>query len=276
MGVFMMKKRYLLLAAGLPIIASATLPRPACTYYGLVKDAYGQPYLESAQITFQARDVAIAKQDISGLMSYGINFLLSVEMDDGFGDRYADYAMRTGEQMDLMVNVDGIQRPILEGATLTVPPPGSDVALTITTGTDSDGDQLPDEWEYQMMAASGGVITNINQIRPGDDFDQDGASNWHEYLAGTFAFLDYDLFAVEGLEHTEDGRLIFRFLSVPGKSYGLELKGSLTDTDGWETGYFSVTEAAASLSSRIAGDGYYKVMYIDIPEDQKFIRLIAE
>jgi hypothetical protein len=272
----MMKKRYLLLLAGLPFLASATLPRPASTYYGLVKDAYGQPYLEGTRITFEARGMEVAKQDVTGLVGYGINFLVAVEMDDGTGERYADYAMREGELLELVVKVDGVVQPILEASTLTVPASGSDVALSITTGTDVDGDGIPDEWEQQMMAASGGAITNIIQITPGDDFDQDGASNWHEYLAGTFAFLDYDFFAVEEMEHTEDGRLIFRFLSVPGKSYGLELKDSLVGTNGWETGTFSTTLEDPAVTSKILGDGYYKAMYIEIPDDQQFIRLIAE
>ncbi|MDF7798355.1 hypothetical protein P4C99_02710 [Pontiellaceae bacterium B1224] len=271
-----MMKRSVLILLSLPIIVSASVPRPASTYFGLVKDAYGQPYLEGARISFQARNIEVVKQDISGLQGHGINFMVDLEMDDGFGERYAPYAMREGEAVEFVVEVDGVRQTILEASTLTVPAPGSDVALFITTGTDVDGDGLPDEWEQQMLAASGGSVTNINQIKPSDDFDQDGASNWHEYLAGTFAFLDYDYFAVEDLEQTEDGRLIFRFLSVPGKSYGLELKDSLPDTDGWEAGTFSTTLDDPAVISKLLGDGYYKAMYIEIPDQQQFMRLIAE
>ena len=255
----------------------AGIPRVPCTIYGLVKDSYGQPYLSNARITFlNPEDAVAARHDIAGLIGYGINFQVSVEMDSGSSDRYADYASRKGEVLKIVVQVDGVQKPLLEASTVTLTDHGTDIALSLTTGTDTDGDGLPDEWERQMMAGSGGAITNITQILPEDDFDGDGASNMHEYLSGTFAFLDYDSFAISDLERTEDGRFIFRFLSVPGKSYGIETSDNLSDSDSWAAGTFSLSADEESTQSRIVGDGYYKTMYIEIGEGSQFMRLMAK
>lgn len=267
---------FLMALAGTVVLAG--IPRAPCTVYGLLKDSYGQPYLSNARISFFNSDGALsARQDISGLVSYGINYQVSVEMDSGTGDRYADYAARAGEELRVVVQVDGVAQPLLEGATLTLPDSGSDIALSLTTGTDSDSDGLPDEWEQQMMAASNGAFTNISQILPEDDFDGDGASNLHEYHSGTFAFLDYDSFAISDLEQADDGRFVFRFLSVSGNSYGVEMSDGLSQTNGWHEGQFSLDASAEATQTRIVGDGYYKTMYIEQGDSsQQFMRLILE
>lgn len=256
--------------------ALAGIPRAPCTIYGLVKDEYGQSYLSNARIILKNGDMDAAAQDIDGLIGYGINFQLSLDMDNGSGKPYADYAVCEGDELTIAVEIDGVRQPLLETALLRVPAPGSDIPLSLTTGSDSDGDGLPDEWEQQMMAASDGVITNIAQILPGGDFDGDGASNMHEYLAGTFAFLDYDYFAIEELEQMEDGRFIFRFLSVTGKSYGIDIADSLTGTNSWSIGTFSLDADGASTLTGMVGDGYYQTMYIETEGEQQYMRLVAE
>ena len=56
----------------------------------------------------------------------------------------------------------------------------------ITVPADLDQDGLPDSWEYRLVDASpSDTKTNLLSVLPGDDFDQDGASNLAEYLAGT-------------------------------------------------------------------------------------------
>ena len=54
-----------------------------------------------------------------------------------------------------------------------------------TASADVDFDGMPDAWEQQIIAASGGAFTNISQILPGDDFDGDGLDNLTEFFLGT-------------------------------------------------------------------------------------------
>lgn len=52
---------------------------------------------------------------------------------------------------------------------------------------DEDGDGLGDAWERRLLAALGGGFTNILQIQPSDDADQDGLDNGTEYVLGSDA-----------------------------------------------------------------------------------------
>jgi hypothetical protein len=54
---------------------------------------------------------------------------------------------------------------------------GASTLATITVLPDSDGDGLPDNWEFANFGAAGAA--------PGDDPDHDGMSNLQEYIAGT-------------------------------------------------------------------------------------------
>ncbi|MBN1676797.1 MAG: Ig-like domain-containing protein [Kiritimatiellae bacterium] len=65
---------------------------------------------------------------------------------------------------------------------------GGDFVATFTVSSpseDSDGDGLPDWWEQQIIAASGGAFTSVVQVLPDDDFDLDLATNQLEYVAHT-------------------------------------------------------------------------------------------
>ena len=51
---------------------------------------------------------------------------------------------------------------------------------------DSDGDNLPDQWESRIVRAKAyDAIANVNRVFGADDFDGDGLSNQREYDLGT-------------------------------------------------------------------------------------------
>ncbi|NLX26264.1 MAG: leucine-rich repeat domain-containing protein [Lentisphaerae bacterium] len=50
---------------------------------------------------------------------------------------------------------------------------------------EGDSDLMPDGWEQQIIEASNGSFTTVFQVKPDDDFDADGMSNYAEYQAGT-------------------------------------------------------------------------------------------
>jgi len=52
--------------------------------------------------------------------------------------------------------------------------------------TNEDGDDLPDEWEWQYINADpNDSIVGLEDIVPGEDLDGDGESNWEEYQYGS-------------------------------------------------------------------------------------------
>lgn len=61
---------------------------------------------------------------------------------------------------------------------------GSPCAVN-TVVPDADKDGLPDEWEQQILAASGGAFTNVADILPSADFDHDALDNAGEFARGT-------------------------------------------------------------------------------------------
>ena len=68
---------------------------------------------------------------------------------------------------------------------------GTEIATYSVEQIDSDADGMPDSWEQQIVDAdSSDAIEGVNDVLPGDDFDQDGISNLDEYIAGTSS-IDY-------------------------------------------------------------------------------------
>ncbi|MFN7138423.1 MAG: hypothetical protein ACK4UN_03695 [Limisphaerales bacterium] len=89
---------------------------------------------------------------------------------------------------------------------------------------DSDGDQLPDDWE---------LANGLDPNDPTDatiDSDGDGHSNLQEYLAGTNPQDPKSVFRVVTLEN-RDGSLTITFTTINGKRYAVEATSSLDDPD---------------------------------------------
>ena len=133
--------------------------------------------------------------------------------------------------------------------------------INVTAGTDTNHDGLPDQWEQELVDWSDGALTNISQVHPQDDFDGDGQSNWAEYLAGTFAFLNYDYFYAEDYGLTANGRFRISFLSVPGKIYGVRY---VTDMglSRWTPSPMAVSDTADFQTTPIEGTGDWLSIYV--------------
>ena len=130
--------------------------------------------------------------------------------------------------------------PIVSGSTLTVDVHGSPEFVTDGTDTahsavpvmlfiDSDGDGLPDAWEYLMIEM--GYGQTLADIRPQDDSDGDGISNYDEYIAGTYAFDPTDGFKFN-IVGIQDNKPLLEFMVLPGRHYTVQ--GS-TDMKTWST-----------------------------------------
>lgn len=87
---------------------------------------------------------------------------------------------------------------------------------TAWSSGDFDGDSIPDSWELASF-------TNTDTASGSTDSDGDGASDLHEYLAGTQPTNNTSLLRIENLRSSVlDGESVVSWQTVPGRSYILQ------------------------------------------------------
>jgi hypothetical protein len=261
----------LLLAA---FTAMAGTPQPAEIIYGRVRDAFGFPYADSGRIILSKGGVECARYDFGGMMTEGLKYRLTLDMDSG-GTPYTSRAVQFGDVLTISVEVGGVAQPLIPTNRVVVGAPGSAVRLDLITGTDADGDGLPDEWELLLCEQSGGRLAGIAAVNPNDDFDGDGLSNIQEFNSGTCAFLATDLLAVGGWERASASRMKLRFLTSQGMSYRVIAKESLV-TGAWYPVRFAGGESDPFTYSELVGNGNYQTIYIQSTAGALFVRLAAQ
>ncbi|MBT3294302.1 MAG: hypothetical protein HN919_06810 [Verrucomicrobia bacterium] len=257
------------LCAGLSVRAGT--PQPCAVVHGLLKDAYGFPYAEACTLSLRKSGAECDRYEISGILDGGGNYRVELDMDSG-GTPYAPYAVHPGDKIEIAVSAGGVSQPLMPTNTLSVGAAGSLTRMDLCTGTDLDHDGLPDEWEQQLVAQSGGALAGIQDVNPGDDFDGDGLTNLEEFHSGTFAFLSTDLFKIDRLESISANRMRLRFLTSESITYRLVATQSLSPTS-WGQIPFAVQEDGAPGYRELVGDGAFQVIYIDLSDSNIFIRL---
>ena len=234
-----------------------------CIYYGEALNGFGWPYTTNAEVVLLHGTNEIASQTISGSLTPGVNFALYVQLDDGStAEPYSARALHSGDLVSIVVRDQDGEKTIMEEQ--AIPPvgnPGQLLMINVTAGTNTNHDGLPDQWEQELVDWSFGALTNISQVHPQDDFDGDGQSNLAEYLAGTFAFLNYDYFYAEDYGMTTNGRFRITFLSVPGKVYGARY---VTDAGlgRWTPSPLAVSDTADFQTTPIEGTGDWLSLYL--------------
>ena len=106
---------------------------------------------------------------------------------------------------------------------------------TLDAGPDSDGDGIPDAWEYLMT----GDLTTLG-AHPADA-DGDGVSDYHEYLAGTDPLDDTSFFALTDIHRQGDTNWV-EWTVQPTRLYRLQHTDSLTGTPVWVDSGYGVME----------------------------------
>lgn len=249
--IFRTKSRVALCALCIAMGSSvwAFPPAPCHTIYGVVRDELGNPIMDSSAVVTLVTATGIQiKTCITPNLAPGMNYRLQVPMDAGLtSDSYKTNALKPTVPFTLNVTYGSVTYlPIeLKGSYKNLGKFAQSTHLDLTMGVDSDGDGLPDAWEYELIAQLGGILT-LADIKPGDDSDGDGLSNIQEYLAGTYAFDPEDgiMLNIVGFNH---GCPLLDFLTVKGRFYTIRASANLSS---WSDVSFSLPAEAQGASLR--------------------------
>jgi len=89
-----------------------------------------------------------------------------------------------------------------------------------SSNQDKDQDGMGDDFEDEIIAASGGTLTKLSEVLGVDDFDMDGMSNEDEFILGRNPTIHDSNEAFVDLQHT-NGQAVVYIKTVPatGSSY---------------------------------------------------------
>lgn len=217
-------------AAGFP-------PAPHHEIYGLIRDERGTPLSGSATVQLNGPSGPVVSGTIDPDADPGVNYRLMVPMDAGTqAALYQPNALLPAQPFTVEVIIGGASYVPIEaqGAQFVIGTPGGRTRLDFTIGIDSDMDGLPDAWEQVVIDFTD--ATSLADVTPDGDNDNDGTSNWLEYLAGTYAFSGLAVFRLDVIE-VKDGLVHARFLAGRGRSYTIT---SSTDGSAFTTMPFSL------------------------------------
>lgn len=218
--VFHARLAALIAGCGMSLSPHAFPPAPHHLVFGMVRNEQGNPLaLPGAEILLEV-DGAVLARSVITLPEGGVNYELPVALDSGAtADLYKPTALRPMSPFRMRVRIAGVTYLPIEmaGISKLTTKAGETTRVDLTLGEDSDGDGLPDAWERNVIAATG-RNRSLADIRPGDDTDKDGISNFQEYLAGTYAFDPKDGFSLK-LAQFEGTYSVLEFVALPGRTY---------------------------------------------------------
>lgn len=280
-----MKTKLLALSAACAALAAPAIPQAPVITYGLVRDPYGTPLTKASSATLElvrnaARDGTVyARAAVGDSGIPGMNYRLSLEIDSS-GPTRAN-AVCAGTEMFVAATLGGSAATLSPAAVFTTPAQGGRQRLDFSTGTDVDGDGLPDEWERWVLELAGrtksGTATDaeIAAFCPDDDADGDGMTNRQEFLAGTDPFLATDIFKIESFEVLPGtGRARLVFTSAADRTYRIVM--AETPNAPWMPVATTRTEGAELAYESYKGTGRRITVYVDAQLASQFFRVAAE
>jgi hypothetical protein len=241
--------------------AQAYPPAPDHTFYGTVRNEWGDPInVSAARVFILSTNGAGAAAPVAASTQPGINYRLIVPMDSARSlkaDLTSGGSLRQNQPFQLKVQIGAITYlPIEMVLSRPIGDPAGTSRLDLTLGVDSDGDGLPDAWE---------LANGLDPNDPNDangDADGDGISNRDEYLAGTYAFDPNDGFRLSMIG-VDAGQSQLEFLAISGRTYTVYASPDLLQ---WSPVSFRVVTGgvAGSLqNSYLAAD--VRTLQIEVP-----------
>jgi len=277
-------KRFSILFTFLALLAGSALqafpPAPHYTLYGMVRNQVGQSLdVDGAVLILLKNGVEVGRTPVTTpVVDQNYELRVRIDVARPATDLYSTGAIEAGGFFSLVVEMNGkFFYPIEVSGDLTAGIGGERAQLDLTLGADLDGDGLPDAWEeWQLYQA--GMYPNddygwpIDLITRDGDYDGDGASNYFEYVAGTFAGDATERFSLAIKEKTAS-QVRFEFYSITGKVYTIERSFTLTGDD-WER--VALTIGAPGVGSEVYqadAVGIRSAFVIPDPDDKAFYRL---
>lgn len=202
-------------------------PGPYHEIYGTVRDEQGNP-LNSGTVDLSSGGSLVQSAPVDQSIGAGVNYSLKISMDSGVaGDNYQADALSVNSPFTISVVIDSVSYVPIEvvGNIFNLGEIGERTRLDLTLGVDSDGDGLPDSWEQNIIALVEGVDGLLDVTADGDS-DNDGVSNFDEYIAGTYPFDRRASFSLAVIE-VKSGFARLRFLSAPGRTYTIKSSADL-------------------------------------------------
>lgn len=120
--------------------------------------------------------------------------------------------------------------PLEIKGSLTAGRGGERVRLDLTLGEDSDGDGIPDAWEFEQLYQAGTTPGpdgwDLSLTDRNGDLDGDGQSNYAEYLAGTSAADLSEMLQLQ-IKELRDAQPRLEFYGRATKTYTIEASSDM-------------------------------------------------
>lgn len=274
----MLRSCFFFLLGGWSVV-NAYPPAPDYTLYGTVRDERGRILAKgSAWVIVSNPAGEIVRTPIDLTPEEGVNYSVHVPMDSGtVGANYTATAMQPTVGFTLRILIGNVSYVPFQISRLppTIGLPGTRTRLDLTLGVDSDNDGLPDAWEQLLIDNDRtGRLRTLADVKPGDDLDGDGLTNYQEYLLGTYALDPLDGLALTVVEAV-NGFAHLRFAVTLGRTYTIKASGDLTT---WQPQSFALGTAAGALVPAFAANSItvHDVWVLLPPGGTAFYRLYAQ
>ena len=224
----------LLPLAAMNVAAAANFPVGTHLIKGTLKDWQNKVLTSSASVTIQAVSTngsVIASSKVADPTADGYNFLLQIPLSS----KATDATAAVGDELNcVLVQESGLSlavEPITVGEANAV----SSVRLAFVnmkgyTSTNDTPETVSVPAEYvDTIAAWMEAYEIAGEYDPFADYDNDGASNYAEYRAGTNPFDASDKLAITAYSAPQNALHTLSFEYVGGHVYGVATTRSLTN-----------------------------------------------